>query len=162
MSQSGEPIKISEYKATCALEYEQDKESYDNEVQGMTDYMKSARELSINKNKLYKNKQKYIRRKFAIADKIVFLNKSLTALRKQKLCDYKFGNVKSPTGHAIKPQNDTERKLFLEADLAAFEETKQILDNHMSYIEDTIKNVSDMIFGVPYVIQLEEFKQMMK
>ena len=162
MSQSGDKIEISEYRDICRKEYEKDRENYDTEVQGMTEYMRDVKMLSDNKNLLYKNKQKYIRRKFEVADKIVFLNKNLTALRKQKLNNYKFGNVRSETGNAIKPANDFERKLFLEADLSSFEETKQILDNHISFIEDTIKNISDMVFGIPYVLQLEEFKRMLK
>lgn len=164
MSQSGDDNKISiiEYRDTCQKEFNDDLKKIDMEVQAMHIYMKDAHQLSENKHLLYKKRQACVRRKFEIADKIVFISRNMKTLRKTKINNYKFGNVKNDTGSVIKPANDFERKLYLESDLASFEEAKQILDNHIGFIEDTIKTLSDMIFGIPYVIQLEDFKKMLK
>lgn len=162
MSQSGDnTVGIMEYVEICRKEYIQDKEKYNKEVCDMSDYMKDAYKLSENKNLLYRKRQGLINRKFEVADKIVYIGKSLAKHRKQKLSDYKVGSM-SNSGPAVKPSNKEEREAFLEADLVGFEEAKKVLDNHMEYLEDSIKNVSDMIFGIPFVIQLEEFKQRLK
>lgn len=160
-NQSGN-VNISEYKESIESEYIQDREKFHEEIITLSSYMNNANDLAKHKNVLYKRKQQYIKRKFEVADKIVFVSKNLSILKRTKINNYKFGNVKNNSGGAVKPANDFERKLYLEADLSQFEETKNILNNHMGFIEDSIKNVSDMIFGIPYVIQLEEFKQHLK
>jgi hypothetical protein len=163
MSQSGnEQPTISEYCAVCVEEYNYDTDKFDKKLTTMSGYMRDAYELSKNKHQLYKVKQQLIKRKFEIADKLVYLNKNITSLRKSKLNNYKFGKVTNDTGAAIKPANDFERKLYLEADLSGFEEAKQVMDNHMGFIEDSMKNISDMIYGIQYVIVLEDFKKMLK
>lgn len=165
MSQSGDDtgkISITEYQQVCQKEYDDDLEKYSTEIAKLASYMANANELAKNKSLLYKRRQEYVKRKFQIADKVVYLSRNLRSLRRIKLNNYKFGNVAHSTGQAIKPANDFERKTYLEADLAAFEETKDILDNHISYLEDSIKTVSDMIFGIPYIIQLEDFRKMIK
>jgi len=164
MSQSGDAGKISiiEYVETCGNEFDTDVEKYSTEIDKLSSYMANANELAKNKSLLYKRRQEYVKRKFQIADKIVFLNRNIRDLKSIKLNNFKFGKVTHSTGAAIKPSNDFERKIYLEAELSSFEEAKEILDNHINYLEDSIKTVSDMIFGIPFIIQLEDFRKMIR
>ncbi len=161
MSQSGKNVDIKELIKEYQDQFDFDVEKVTNEIYELTDMMVDVYKLALNKNLIFRKKQELIQKKFRLADKAKFLMKNYALLKKQKVCDYRMPKP-NPNLIAIKPSNDTERKIFLEADLALFEEAKSIIDNHMEFITSSLETVTSCTFAIPLVLALEEFKKMVE
>lgn len=125
-------------------------------VQDLSYNLKNVVLLSKSKNKFYYDRQTMIIRKQCIIDDLVWLSKDLAILKEKEIRKYKFGN----NTDGIKPSNDTERKILMESNLSQYQYCISILDNHISFLTETIKNISDMTFGHELVLKLEEYQKL--
>lgn len=126
-------------------------------IKNLSYNLKNVVLLSKSKNKFYFDRQTLIIRKQCIIDDQIWLSKELAILKELEIRKYKFGN--NPDG--IKPSNDTERKILLESNLSQYQYCISLLDNHINFLTETIKNISDMIFGHELVLKLEEYQKLM-
>jgi len=117
--------------------------------------MKNASLLSKSKNEFYFDRQTLIIRKQCIIDDQIWLTKDFVILKNNEIKKYKFGtNI-----DGIKPANDFERRTMIDANLSQYQYCISFLDNHINFLMESIKNVSDMTFGHELVVKLEEFRK---
>lgn len=134
---------------------EHDIQMISKNVKELSYNLKNVVLLSKSKNKFYYDRQTMIIRKQYIIDDLIWLSKDFAILKEKEIKKYKFGN--NPDG--IKPSNDTERKILLESNLSQYQYCISFLENHINFLADTIKNVSDMTFGHELVLKLEEYQK---
>lgn len=117
--------------------------------------MVKTSELAKNTNKFYSYRQKLVLRKQTILDDQSFMVSELMKLKKQEMVSYKVGT----NSDGIRPSNETERRTLLDSNLSDLQNVIDVIDNHITFITDTIKNLSDMIYGFQYVLQFEEYRK---
>lgn len=124
-------------------------------IASFSDAMVNIGDLSKNTNKFYRYRQILIHRKQVILDDQSFMVSELVKMKKQEMVSYKVGT----NNDGIRPSNETERKTLLDSNLSDLQQVIDVLDNHITFITDTIKNLSDMIYGFQYVLQFEEYRK---
>lgn len=134
---------------------EYDIQKVSKNVKDLSSNLRNVILLSKSKNKFYYDRQTIIIRKQCIIDDLIWLSKDFAILKEKEIKKYKFGN--NPDG--LKPSNDTERKILLESNLAQYQYCISLLENHINFLVETIKNVSDMTFGHELVLKLEEYQK---
>ena len=117
--------------------------------------MVSIGDLSKMSNKFYNYRQKLITRKQLILDDQSFIVAEMAKMKKKEMISYKVGSNED----GIRPSNDTERRMILDGNLSDMQLVVDTLDNHIQFITDSIKNLTDMIYGFTYVIQFEEYRK---
>lgn len=125
------------------------------ELEIFSSYLMNVFTLSKTRNEFYSYRQKLIRRKQLILDDQAYMVKESSLSRSSSVTDYKTSN----NPDQIRPSNDFERKALLEGKLAGFQSCLDNLDNHIGFLMDSIKNISDMIYGFQFVIELEQYRK---
>lgn len=111
--------------------------------------------LAKKKDKFYSYRQKLIQRKQLILDDQAYMVRNNTVNKKNEVISYKVG----ANADGYKPTNDYERRSFIDSNLAGFQVILDTLENHITFLMESIKNISDMIYGFQYVIALEEYRK---
>lgn len=112
--------------------------------------------LSKQQDKLYSYKQSLIQRKQEILDDQSYINKDFSIMKKERMVEYKIGN----NSDGFRPSNDTERKLFIDSKMSGMQLCIDTLDNHINFMIDSIKTMTEMIYGVQYALELENFRKL--
>lgn len=169
-------IDISEYKYSIKFlieqgiicntieeitRYSEGRKSYDiKKISGEMNYysgqLLDVYTLSKCRDKFYSYRQELIGRKQLILDDQSHVTRDISLIKKQSIIDYKVG--KNDDG--FKPSNDYERRAVIDGDLSSFQTCVETLDNHVNFIMESIKNISDMIYGFQFVIELEQYRKM--
>jgi len=147
---------ISEISVFIEERKEHDVQKISKNIQDLSYNLKNVVLLSKSKNRFYYDRQTIIIRKQCIIDDLIWLSKDVAVIKEKEIKKYKFGN--NPDG--IKPSNDTERKIFLESNLSQYQYCISLLENHINFLVETIKNISDMTFGHELVLKLEEYQKL--
>lgn len=111
--------------------------------------------LSQKKDKFYSYRQKLIQRKQLILDDQAYMVRNNTVSKKSEVVNYKIGT----NADGYRPSNDYERRSFVDSNLSGFQIILDTLENHITFLVESIKNISDMIYGFQYVIALEEYRK---
>lgn len=146
---------ISEiYEYSCGRKTK-DISSISTAISSFSKSMVSIGDLSKISNKFYNYRQKLITRKQLILDDQSFIVAEMAKMKKKEMISYKVGSNED----GIRPSNDTERRMILDGNLSDMQLVVDTLDNHIQFITDSIKNLTDMIYGFTYVIQFEEYRK---
>lgn len=111
--------------------------------------------LSQKKDKFYSYRQKLVQRKQLILDDQAYMVRNNTVSKKSEVVNYKIGT----NTDGYRPSNDYERRSFVDSNLSGFQIILDTLENHITFLVESIKNISDMIYGFQYVIALEEYRK---
>ena len=117
--------------------------------------LQNAPLLAKNKERFYRFRQSLYQRKQVILDDQNFLVHQIKVLQRRQVESYKFGN--NPDG--LRPSNEYERKALIDGNLAGYQLCSAAIDAHIAFLMDSIKNLSDMIFGFDIVLRLEEYRK---
>lgn len=142
------------YEYSCGRKAK-DVSSISNAISSFSKSMVSIVDLSKISNKFYNYRQKLITRKQLILDDQSFIVAEMAKMKKKEMISYKVGNNED----GIRPSNDTERRMILDGNLSDMQLVVDTLDNHIQFITDSVKNLTDMIYGFTYVIQFEEYRK---
>ena len=142
------------YEYSCGRKAK-DVSSISNAISSFSKSMVSIVDLSKISNKFYNYRQKLVTRKQLILDDQSFIVAEMAKMKKKEMISYKVGSNED----GIRPSNDTERRMILDGNLSDMQLVVDTLDNHIQFITDSVKNLTDMIYGFTYVIQLEEYRK---
>lgn len=142
------------------LQYIEERKAHDIEVitKELEEYSSkliNVFELSKFRDKFYSYRQRLIQRKQLILDDQAYMVRDNSINKKNEVVNYKIGN----NDDNLRPANDFERKALLESKLSGFQIVIDSLENHITFLMESIKNISDMIYGFQYVIALEEYRK---
>lgn len=128
----------------------------------LSELMQSVHRLADNKHEIYNYRAFLVKRKLELMTSSNIANRSLLA-RKRRIYDgYKLGKSVTGSQTQIMPKNDFERQLYLNSDLKDPEFHLKLIDDQLQFIMDQIKGVDNFIYGIEYVLKLEEFKTSIK
>lgn len=125
------------------------------EYSDLKELFKEHKILFQNLNKFYDFRQSLVIKKRNTKSKIIDHQILISSNTKVHLDSYKFGKKPSPTNQAIsvQPKNDLERTIYLDADMKIEKQLMSFYENHLEFIELTLKGVDNMIYGFETVLE---------
>mgnify|MGYP000901196229 CR=1 FL=1 len=138
--------------------FENRKLAVSEKIISLSKAMTNMRELSSSQGEFYAYRQNLTAEKFNCMKLSSSLLKQLKQLKKDLLKAYKFGDKTSLSKDTqIALKNNDEREIFFEADLKEYEYRIKTVDNHISFIVDSIENLKNMIYGMETAIKLQDY-----
>ena len=160
-----EDIKKPNKFDELTMEFNQEFLDVDEDVKRLATYMKDATTLEKHKAEFYRVRQEIVSKRRTAMSRSNRYNNTIIKIKRDIYGTYKFGQKPTTEGRpisasnpAIKPQNDFERNLFLDADMRNLNSLLKLVDNHISDLSDCLKTVTDMIYGFDLIIRLENWK----
>lgn len=144
-----------------ASEYAQEVERNDMKIKELSKFLKNVRQLATMQGDFYSYHQVLISRRRELRKFVASMIKPIKAEERKVLDSYKRGISQSEYTKdiAIRPVNDMERTMYIEDDLKEVIEVRQLVNDHLSYISDSIDNVQRMILGIKYSIEMEKYRE---
>ena len=127
-------------------------------------YMENTRKLADNKHEIYRYRQELVAKKLDIMTTSNTWNRRAIKVKSDIYIAYKLGkrkiapNASIAENHQIKPKNDFERGLYLDSDMRTMNYVLQLIENQLEFIKDSLSNVTNMCYGIEYVIKLEDYR----
>jgi predicted nucleic acid-binding Zn-ribbon protein len=161
-SKDKKKIDIQQMLKEIQADYDDKLDAIDHRIEEeLTPLMVKPVQLATRKNELYALRQELIRYRLDLMKRGSLITKIRKQVKNDLYLSYKLGRkIDTKSNTAILFKNDYERTTFLEADLKNVDYVKEYVDNLISFINESIGNIKDMIFGIGYVIEMEnKYKQ---
>lgn len=100
---------------------------------------------------LFSDRQIILEQKHSLYELISKMNNQINKKKKRKFIEYS-------TNYDLK-LNGREKETFIDADLSNEIQLSDIVDNHIIFLEQTIKTIDSIIFGVKYRVSLHEITE---
>ena len=131
------------------------REEKDQEVENLTELYSSIHDLANLKHQFYQIRQKLVSKKFELQEIADGIGRNFKHQKRDITKSYILGQRQVQKNSAISLKNKDERDTFHEADLRHTIWFMEVLDNQINWTIDTLKTVDNLIFGLPYAIELE-------
>ena len=111
--------------------------------------MKNIREIAEVQVDLYSDRQKLLEYAYKLGQIVSNQNAKYRSDRRTKMVYYS-------EEHNVR-YGSNEKTSLIEGDLSDLKKKIDIVDNHVSFVNETIKTVDHMLYGIKSRISLEEF-----
>lgn len=111
--------------------------------------MKNIREIAEVQVDLYSDRQRLLEYAYKLGQIIARQNSKFRADKRAKMVYYS-------EEHNVR-YGSNEKSSLIEGDLSEQKKKIDIVDNHVSFVNETIKTVDHMLYGIKSRISLEEF-----
>jgi len=111
--------------------------------------MKNIREIAEVQVDLYSDRQKLLEYAYKLGQIVSKQNAKYRSDRRTKMVYYS-------EEHNVR-YGSNEKTSLIEGDLSDLKKKIDIVDNHVSFVNETIKTVDHMLYGIKSRISLEEF-----
>ena len=111
--------------------------------------MKNIREIAEVQVDLYSDRQKLLEYAYKLGQIVSKQNAKYRSDRRAKMVYYS-------EEHNVR-YGSNEKTSLIEGDLSDLKKKIDIVDNHVSFVNETIKTVDHMLYGIKSRISLEEF-----
>lgn len=130
--------------------FNEDREYWTAQVKQHSNDFRDFKKLVDLEANLFFDRQLLVESRHKLMTKLSKLNTNLTIKKKDRHIYYK-------TDYSLK-LTTTEKDIAVDADLGEFTILVDLLDIHVQFLEQTIKTMDNIIYGVKYRITLEENK----
>jgi|GEM_PF-1717302 len=97
---------------------------------------------------LFSDRQIILEQKHKLYERVSKMNNDISRDKRSKYLEYSIN-------YDLRLNKD-EKNIFIEADLANKSDLINLIDNHINYLDQTIKTLDNIIFGIKYRISLYE------
>jgi len=111
--------------------------------------MKNIREMAEVQVDLYSDRQRLLEYAYKLGQFLTRLNSKYRADRRTKMIYY---SEEHNTRYGA-----NEKTSLIDGDLAEIKRKIDLVDNHMSFVNETTKTIDHMLYGIKSRISLEEF-----
>ncbi len=155
---------LAEQAKEIVAKFDKEKEEVDKKVkEELASYMADTTMLANNKHEIYRYRQELVAIKLDHMTLSNTWNRRAIKVKSDIYIAYKMGtrkinpNASIAENHQLKPKNDFERGLYLDSDMRTMNYILQLIENQLEFIKDTLSNVTNMAYGMEYVIALQEY-----
>lgn len=142
--------KPDETDLDLATHLAKERAEWSSRVTGMAEKMKDIRKLNDLQTELHSNSQICLEHCHFLMSSLSKINKEFRKKQAKKWDTYMANHDRK--------MKQGEASIHVEGELSADKEKIELLEAQIEYFRETNKNIVNMIFGIKYVIQLEEFK----
>lgn len=140
---------IEETKQDFTAIFTKEREEWKDKIHELSIRSKNIREIAEVQVELYSNRQILLEYAYKLGQILVKLN---SRYRKERGERMKFYSESSQIKYGT-----NEKTPLIEADLSDLRERIDLVDNHMSFMNETIKTVDHFLYGLKNRIYLEEY-----
>jgi len=140
---------VDEQKQDFSSIFSTEREEWKEKIRGLSIRSRNIRELGEVQIELYSSRQMLLEYAYKLGQILIKLN---TRYRRDRGDRMKFYSEMSQVKYG-----SNEKTPLIEADLSELKERIDLVDNHMAYMNETIKTVDHFLYGVKSRIALEEY-----
>ena len=129
--------------------FDGERREWKEKISDLSFKMRDIRSVGEAQLELFSSRQQILEYNFKLGQ---VLNKLNTRYRKDKADRLKFYSSSVQIKYGA-----NEKTPLIESDLTELLSKIDLVDNHMSYLNETIKTIDHMLYGIRQRIQLEEF-----
>lgn len=144
-----ESIPEEEKKSSFAEEFEEERKTWREKVIDMANKVNKLNEVAMLQVELYSSRQ-------IIIEKIAKLYRYLSAYNALYKSNKKDLFIKYTVDSDIK-LGQGEKTIMVEGDLSGLQEKISLIEQHIDYYKETVKNLDSMLYGVRNKLQIEQF-----
>lgn len=133
------------------VRFSKEREKWSEVVQSLSERLRNIYDVAEMLTDLYSQRQiagDYIHELVALSAKI---NRVYRERKKERFLHY-------TQNYDLRLDKDP-KMLFIDVDLADLVERREILQNHLDYMRETLRSIDTICFGVKYRISLEEYRR---
>ncbi len=131
--------------------FAEERTEWTNKVRDMSERMKNIYELADLQTDLYSQRQIALDYSHVLLTHLTKINRIFRERRNERWEHY-------TRNYDLRMDKDP-KELHIAVDLADIVERKELLQNHLDFMRETIKTIDTQCFGVKYRISLEEYRR---
>lgn len=140
---------MSDTVSNFESQFTEEREEWTERIRELSVRMRNIREIGEVQVELYSDRQKLLEYSFKLGQALGKLNSTYRADKKNKMMYYS-------EEHNIR-YGSNEKTHLIDGDLSEIKYRIDLVDNHTSFMNETIKTVDHMLYGIKARISLEEF-----
>lgn len=151
MSEENIPMEASSKNESLYTRFQLEREDWTTKVQSLTERLKSIYDCAELLTDLYSQRQiagDYIHEIVSHSSK---LNRAYRERKRERFLFY-------TQNYDLRLDKDP-KMLFIDVDLADIVERREILQNHLDYMRETLRSIDTICYGVKHRISLEEYRR---
>jgi len=151
MSEERQTEETSSKNDGLHARFAKEREEWTTKIQSLTERMKSIYDVAELLTDLYSQRQiagDYIHELVAHSSK---LNRVYRERKRERFLHY-------TQNYDLRLDKDP-KMLFIDVDLADLVERREILQNHLEYMRETLRSIDTICYGVKHRIALEEYRR---
>jgi len=139
-----------EEKSDLRTEFENDRNKWKGIILSMANKFKEMGKMSELQVELYSNRQIVLEHSHYLQSLLAKVTKTYRKSMGTKTLDFMNGDRKLKMG---------ETSILVESSLADIKEQVDLFEAQIEYMQETKKNIDNMVFGLGHRIQLEEYRK---
>lgn len=140
---------MSDTVSNFESQFQEEREEWTERIRELSVRMRNIREIGEVQVELYSDRQKLLEYAFKLGQALGKLNSTYRGDKKNKMIYY---SEEHNTRYG-----SNEKTHLIDGDLSEIKYRIDLVDNHTSFMNETIKTVDHMLFGIKARISLEEF-----
>lgn len=144
------PVEEVKEKLDLASEFEKERLKWKDIILAMANKIKDMGKMTELQVELYSNRQIVLEHSHYLQSLLAKVTKVLRKSLGSKTTDYMNGDRKLKMG---------ETSILVEASVADLKEQVDLIESQIEYMQETKKNIDNMVFGLGHRIQLEEYRR---
>ena len=143
-------------------EFNKESQSITEKMQELARLTNDVSEMANGKHEIYNYRADLVSKKLELMTSSNRINR-INIAKKRKIYDgYKLGKPAPGSNTSMMPKNDYERQLYVDSDMRNENFHLKLIDDQLQFVIDSIKSLDNIIFGIEYVIALQQYKTSMK
>jgi hypothetical protein len=126
-----------------------EREEWTGRIRELSIRMRNIREIGEVQVELYSDRQRLLEKAYKMGQILSKLNSKYRSEKKAKMMYYS-------EEHNVR-YGSNEKTTLIEGDLNEIKRKIDVVDNQMSFLNETVKTIDHFLFGIKSRIQLEEF-----
>jgi hypothetical protein len=139
----------SEAQSEFESRFAPERTEWTERVRELSIRMKNIREIAEVQVELYSDRQKILEYSYKLGQILTKLNSNYRTEKRAKMVYY---SEEHNTRYGANEKNS-----LIDGDLAEIKRKIDLVDNHMSFMNETTKTIDHMLYGIKSRISLEEF-----
>ena len=139
-----------EEKPDLRTEFEKDRIKWKDTILSMANKFKDMGKMTELQVELYSNRQVVLEQSHYLQSLLAKITKTYRKSLGSKTVDFMNGDRKLKMG---------ETNILVEAAVAEVKEQIDLIESQIEYMQETKKNIDNMVFGLGHRIQLEEYRR---
>jgi hypothetical protein len=136
---------------TISKRFTDEREHWKTTVGEMSDRLRDIYSVAGLLTDLYSQRQIALEYTHTLMSHLIRLNKILRAKRAERFLHY-------TQNYDLRLDKDP-KNLMIDVDLGPIIEQKEMVENHLNYMRETVKTIDTICYGVKYRVSLEEFRR---
>jgi len=131
--------------------FTEEREQWKKTIADMSERLRDIYSVGSLLTDLYSQRQVALEYSHTLMSHLIRLNKILRAKKAERWLHY-------TQNYDLRLDKDP-KNLMVDVDLGPIIEQKEMVENHLNYMRETVKTVDTICYGVKYRISLEEFRR---